>query len=253
MEANWSFDDRANTYDMLTWVHDRSLLQTMVDLISEDVLARARTILDVATGTGVVARTLVRKNVNVIGLDLSELMLKQAVRSQSPARVCFIRALGEKLPIKYDAIDIIVCRNGLHQMLEPSSAMNEFARVLSLSGLICVIESVAPPEPVKSYWRKLILLKDRGRHPDFTFTARELESWIEECGFDIMKTRSHDVIFDVDEWISMGGVTGARAREVRMLFEQADHNAKSEMNILWKDGRLLAKKVSHMILARPRT
>jgi SAM-dependent methyltransferase len=224
----------------------------MVNLISEDALVRARTILDVATGTGAVARALARKKGHVIGLDLSRPMLERAAHHHSSAKVWYLRARGEALPIKDGTIDIIICRNGLHQMLEPRLALREFGRVLSSSGLICVIESVAPPDPVKSYWRRVILLKDRGRHPDFTFTARELEAWIEEYGLDVARVASQDVLFDVDEWITMGGVSGARAKEVRELFERADPETKSEMGIIWKDGQLLAKKVSHMVLARPR-
>jgi ubiquinone/menaquinone biosynthesis C-methylase UbiE len=252
MEAEWSFDDRADTYDMLTWVHDQSLLRTMVNLISEGALLRARTILDVATGTGAVARALAREKGHLIGLDLSRPMLERAAHRHSLAKVWYLRARGEVLPIKDGTIDILICRNGLHQMLEPGLALREFGRVLSPFGLICVIESVAPPDPVKSYWRKIILLKDRGRHPDFTFTARELEAWIEEYGLDVLRVVSKDVLFDVDEWITMGGVTGARAEEVRQLFERADTGTKSEMGITWNDGQLLAKKVSHMVLARPR-
>lgn len=254
MEAGWSFDDRADTYDMLKWVHDHSLLRTMVNLISEDSLRRARTILDVATGTGAVARALTREKNHVIGLDLSRPMLERAAHHRSSAKVRYVRARGEALPIKDGAIDVVVCRNGLHQMTEPRLALHEFGRVLSPSGMVCVIESVAPPpDPVKSHWRRIILLKDTGRHPDFTYTARELEAWIEECGLDVMRVASQDVFFDVDEWITMGGVTGARAKEVRELFERADPGTKLEMGITWKDGQLLAKKVSHMVLARPHT
>jgi ubiquinone/menaquinone biosynthesis C-methylase UbiE len=250
MESPWSFDQRAATYDNLQWVNDAGLLGAMTKLIEMHMPSGIRTLLDLATGTGVVARALARPETRVIGLDLSWPMLEQAV--QRKGNIYYIQARGEALPIKSATVDLAVSRNGLHQMVEPGLALREIRRALNRRGRLCVIESVAPPEPVKAHWRKIILLKDRGRHQDFTYTANELRTWIEQHGFTIAEAVSYDIRFDVDEWVTMGGVTGDRARQVRDLFEFAPMPVVEAMEIRRHGSRLSAKKTSHIAIATPR-
>jgi ubiquinone/menaquinone biosynthesis C-methylase UbiE len=203
LTRRWSFDERASTYDNLRWVRDEALLGTMIRLLSEHGLADRRVILDLATGTGAVADALADERHLVLGLDLSCAMLNQAaVRSSS--RIRFVRAAGERAPLRDGSVDLVVCRNGLHQMRDPKRALSELRRILCQSGVVCVIESVAPSAAVKDEWREIIVLKDQGRHPDFAFTAEELQDWLKESGYEILGATAHEVSFDVDEWITMG-------------------------------------------------
>ena len=253
LSKEWSFDDRAATYDNLSWVRDKELLGAMGELIFGQVRPKFRTILDLATGTGAVATYLSSRTDTVIGLDLSMPMLSNAIRASVPAPVTYIQGSAERLPICDKSIDLTVCRNGFHQMIDPHTAMAEIKRVTVENGELCVIESVAPSTQVKDQWTEIIMLKDRGRHPKFAFTAEELENWVHQCGFDLIRTSSHIVRFDVDEWIKMGGVVGRRARQVRELFMAAREETKSAMSISNESQKLYATKVSHMILARARS
>jgi ubiquinone/menaquinone biosynthesis C-methylase UbiE len=251
VEDTWTFDDRAGTYDQLQWVHDEALLDTMGRLISAERLSEARLIIDLATGTGAVAHFLNNFNNLVLGIDLSWPMLIQAANRPERPDLKYLQATGESLPIKDDAIDLMVCRNGLHQMSSPLKALGEIRRALAPTGALCVIESVAPSLSVKPEWRNIIMLKDRGRHSEFAFTANELESWVQGAGYEIVAVVSHEMKFDVDEWIAMGGVGGERAERIRELFLTLSSEATRAMAVGYENGRLYAKKLSHMILAEP--
>ena len=253
LQRPWSFDDRANTYDNLQWVRDSSLLTSMINLITEQRLAAASRVLDVATGTGAVAEALTRESNVVVGLDLSHPMLVRAQAHLQSKRIRYVRGMGEALPLSDQCMDLIVCRNGLHQMSDPRQAMMEISRVLRPSGVTCIIESVVPDPQIREEWRQIILLKDRGRHPDFVFTADEFENWVSVAGYEIVGTTGHDVPFDVNEWLTMGGLDEARVSGVMDLFENARSELIRAMAIERRKGSLWAMKRSHMVLARTLT
>ena len=156
----------------------------------------------------------------------------------------------EQLPLIDSAVDVATCRNGLHQMANPGRAMAELHRAIRPSGLACLVESVAPSKKAHPEWSRILRLKDRGRHRDFYYTANDFESWVERSGFTILRTDSIEVRFDVNQWITMGGVTGPRAAAVRQLFIEASNELRTAMAIESAGEGLYANKLVHMVTAR---
>lgn len=139
------FDHTAPSYDRL---------EAMVGLGSgpwyrREALTRAglapgMRVLDVAIGTGVVAReaiALVGDPGLVVGLDPSTGMLLQARKALGVAGV---RAFGELQPIRSESFDAVTMGYGLRHLADLTVTFREFFRVLVPGGRVCILELTPP-------------------------------------------------------------------------------------------------------------
>jgi demethylmenaquinone methyltransferase/2-methoxy-6-polyprenyl-1,4-benzoquinol methylase len=116
-------------------------------------------ILDVATGTGLVAFALARRGAEVVGLDQSEDMLsgaraRQAAIGPLPGQVSFVRGEAERLPFPDDSFDALSFTYLLRYVDDPAQTMGELVRVLKPGGRIGMVEfGVPPPGLLRVLWR----------------------------------------------------------------------------------------------------
>jgi demethylmenaquinone methyltransferase / 2-methoxy-6-polyprenyl-1,4-benzoquinol methylase len=121
----------------------RRFLVSRVEAGAED------TVLDVATGTGAVARELVaRKGCTVVGLDQSPEMLAEA-RRRLPADVELIEASAESIPFPDASFDALTFTYLLRYVSDPASTVRELARVVRTGGTIAGLEFAVP----RGIWR----------------------------------------------------------------------------------------------------
>jgi SAM-dependent methyltransferase len=93
-------------------------------------------VLDVACGTGIVARRAAARGAHVTGADLNEQMLEVA-RSIAP-EIRWIEADAADLPLADGAFDVVLCQQGLQFMPDPAAALAEMRRVLAPGGRLTV-------------------------------------------------------------------------------------------------------------------
>jgi ubiquinone/menaquinone biosynthesis C-methylase UbiE len=98
-------------------------------------------VLDVACGTGVVARSivpLVRPGGKVVGLDVNPAMLEVACRqfSEYCAEIDWREGRAEQLPILAKTFDLVVCQQGLQFFQDRLAAAREMHRVLRDGGRV---------------------------------------------------------------------------------------------------------------------
>ena len=108
-------------------------------------------VLDVATGTGLVARELARKNVRVVGLDQSAAMVTrglEAVRERGlDERVRFTLGQAQALPFADGAFDAVTFTYLLRYVDDPAATVAELVRVLRPGGVMASLEFHVPPDP----------------------------------------------------------------------------------------------------------
>lgn len=243
------FDARGATYDNLAWVHDRSLLSSMTDLISEDTIENAVGVLDLATGTGAILQSLAGRVKELIGVDPSEVMLRQAREKLDGSGVQLLQGTGENIPLSDCSVDLVICRNGLHHMSSPEQAMAEIKRVLRPGGSLCVIEPVAPSVEALGWWSEVILLKDTGRNSTFTHTGPELRGRVLSSGYRFVREAYHTMEFKIEDWLINGNVQRSVSERVIRLFEGATGRVREEMGIHYTDnGVLVANKLTLLLL-----
>jgi len=100
-------------------------------------------ILDVATGTGLVARLLVDRGASVVALDQSEQMLARA-RERLGDRVELVRAEAERLPFEDGEFDALSFTYLLRYVDDPRATLGELARVVKPGGRIGMVEFGVP-------------------------------------------------------------------------------------------------------------
>jgi demethylmenaquinone methyltransferase/2-methoxy-6-polyprenyl-1,4-benzoquinol methylase len=117
-------------------------------------------LLDVATGTGMVAFALARRGpCEVVGLDQSEEMLDAARRrlERTPAltgRVRFVRGEAERLPFADGEFDALSFTYLLRYVDDPAATMRELARVVAPGGQIGMVEFGVPQSALlRAGWR----------------------------------------------------------------------------------------------------
>ncbi len=104
-------------------------------------------VLDIATGTGLVARealALVGGTGRVLGLDPSAGMLGEA----ASLPIALVRALGEKLPFRDAAFDFVSMGFALRHVADLDVLFAEIRRVLKPGGIACVLEITRPRRAV---------------------------------------------------------------------------------------------------------
>jgi len=116
-------------------------------------------VLDVATGTGLVARALVRRyDVEVVGLDQSAQMLAaaRARLAASPAlekRITLVAGQAERLPFADGEFDHLTFTYLLRYVDDPAATLRELARVVAPGGRIASLEFGEPQrEPWHALW-----------------------------------------------------------------------------------------------------
>ena len=108
-------------------------------------------VLDVATGTGLVARELARKNVRVVGLDQSPSMLRRGVGAVGAAgledRVRFALGQAQELPFADGTFDALTFTYLLRYVVDPAGTLRELARVVRPGGVMASLEFHVPQDP----------------------------------------------------------------------------------------------------------
>jgi demethylmenaquinone methyltransferase / 2-methoxy-6-polyprenyl-1,4-benzoquinol methylase len=115
-------------------------------------------VLDVATGTGLVAHELVRRHrCQVVGLDQSEQMLAAARRrlARNPSfapRLELVRGEAERLPFADGEFAALTFTYLLRYVDDPLATLRELARVVRPGGTVAALDFGLPDWPLRAPW-----------------------------------------------------------------------------------------------------
>ncbi len=119
------------------------------NLIDIATLRVGERVLDVACGTGVVARLAAERvgaTGTVAGIDLNPGMLEVARSVTPPSMVVeWHQSSAEAMPLPDEAFDVVLCQLGLQFMPDKPAALREMKRVLAPGGRLII--NVAGPKP----------------------------------------------------------------------------------------------------------
>jgi demethylmenaquinone methyltransferase/2-methoxy-6-polyprenyl-1,4-benzoquinol methylase len=108
-------------------------------------------VLDVATGTGLVAAELLRRSYEVTGVDQSPEMLSAARRRFGDA-VVLVEASAESLPFDDASFDHLTVTYLLRYVEDPGATVAELARVVKPGGVVSSLEFGVPGGVVRPLW-----------------------------------------------------------------------------------------------------
>jgi len=133
------------------------------------VLPADGVILDVASGTAGVALQLERRGgAKVVGVDLTEAMLRQGRQRVAAAgkgnRIGLVAGRAEQLPFPDRHFDALTVTYLLRYVQDPQATLTELARVLRPGGIMASLEFAVPAGPVwgPAWWAYTRLLLPAG-------------------------------------------------------------------------------------------
>jgi demethylmenaquinone methyltransferase/2-methoxy-6-polyprenyl-1,4-benzoquinol methylase len=144
-DAERIFTGIGRSYDrvatVLSFGQDPRWRHALVDAIAAKPNDR---VLDVATGTGMVAEALVRRyGCHVVGLDQSQDMLALA-RERNGVFDQLVEARAERLPFPDASFDHLTFTYLLRYVDDPAATLRELARVVKPGGRVAMVEFAVP-------------------------------------------------------------------------------------------------------------
>ena len=134
MRARKNFWDRnAGLYDCFMR-KDRAVYEKMYELIRPVV--KDKTVLEVATGTGLIAKHIVKAAAHIEATDASVEMIAEARRGNCSAKLHFSVQDMFRLPYADKSFDVVIVSNALHIVPQPEKALAEIHRVLKDDGVL---------------------------------------------------------------------------------------------------------------------
>ena len=113
---------------------DRAAYEKLYELIRPVV--KARTVLELAAGTGLIAKNIVRAASHIEVTDASEEMITEAKRNNRSAKLHFSVRDMFCLPYADKSFDVVIVSNALHIVPQPEKALAEIRRVLKDGGVL---------------------------------------------------------------------------------------------------------------------
>ena len=134
MREHKNFWDRnAGRYDRFMR-KDREVYEKMYELIRPVV--KDKTVLELATGTGLIARHIIKAAAHIEATDASVEMIAEAKRDNQSAKLHFSVQDMFRLPYADKSFDVVIVSNALHIVPQPEKALAELRRVLKDDGVL---------------------------------------------------------------------------------------------------------------------
>ena len=178
------WDKNAGRYDRFMR-KDAAAYEQLYGLLRPVV--RQKTVLELATGTGLIAKHIVRYADHIEATDASQEMIEQAKQGVKSAKLYFSVQDMFHLPYADQSFDVVIVVNALHIVPEPEKALSEIRRVLKDDGVL-----VAPTfthadnaffGKVKAFFMKLA-----GFPLHSKWTSHEYLAFLRENGWTVQKS-----------------------------------------------------------------
>ena len=178
------WDKNAGRYDRFMR-KDAAAYEQMYELLRPVV--RQKTVLELATGTGLIAKHIVRYADHIEATDASQEMIEQAKQGVKSTKLYFSVQDMFQLPYADQSFDVVIVVNALHIVPEPEKALSEIRRVLKDDGVL-----VAPTfthadntffGKVKAFFMKLA-----GFPLHSKWTSHEYLAFLRENGWTVQKS-----------------------------------------------------------------
>ena len=127
------WDKNAGRYDRFMR-KDRAAYEEMYALIWPVV--KGKTVLELATGTGLIAKSIVNAAAHIEATDASVGMIAEAKRDNQSAKLHFSVQDMFRLPYAGKSFDVVIVSNALHIVPQPEKALAEIHRVLKDDGVL---------------------------------------------------------------------------------------------------------------------
>ena len=175
------WDKNAGRYDRFMR-KDAAAYERLYELLRPVV--RQKNVLELATGTGLIAKNIVNSAAHIEATDASPEMIAEARRDNQSAKLHFSVQDMFHLPYAEESFDVVIVSNALHIVPQPEKALAEIHRVLKDDGVL-----IAPTfthagnsfsGKVKAFFMKLV-------------GFRQYSKWSSESYLDLLREQGWTV------------------------------------------------------------
>ena len=185
MKENKSFWDRnAKHYDRFMR-KDAAAYMQMYALLRPVV--KAKTVLELATGTGLIAKHIVNAAAHIEATDVSAEMIAEAKRDNRSAKLHFSVQDMFRLPYADKSFDVVIVSNALHIVPQPEKALQEIRRVLKDGGLL-IAPTFTHAENSFSGKVRAFFMKLAGLPLHSRWTSEEYLRFLRQNGWTVRKS-----------------------------------------------------------------
>lgn len=215
---------RSKHYNDLEWVNNRFYLECF---IKAGCFGKNDIVLDVGTGTGVVAHAISPFVREVIGIDKSQDMLEH---SNWRGNMYFIKRNIFDPVFASGVFDRVTCRLVFHHILRnKQKAMNICRKLLKKNGMMILSEGVPPTKRVKKDYIEIFKLKEKR----LTFFEDDLIRLMKKGGFRDIKSKVVTLKkMSVMNWLGNSGLPKATQGKIYNLHKYADDYFKEDYNMV---------------------
>lgn len=224
------WNNRAKKYQQLNWTKDDKFLDAFFKIgkfNTNDI------VLDLGTGTGIIAHTIAPFVDKVIGIDYSEQMLLKAIKKKQrnesfiPLKVEEINVFNQKSFTK------ITARMIFHHILKDlDKVVKDCYKLLRPGGSIIIAEGIPPSVHAKEFYTEMFKFKEERR----TFMEEDLKELLKNGGFENIQTE----IFGIEDssiknWLKNSGLPKETQDYIFNLHLNMDDQCKKDYNFYEKN------------------
>ena len=197
-------------------------------------------VLDVAGGTGHMARAYAATAAAAIVVDLTEAMLatgRAEARAEGRRNVLFMRGDAANLDFVDESFDLVLCRFAVHHFERPEQQIGEMARVCRPGGRVAIVDLVAA-DPVLAAGQDRI---ERMRDPSHAGVRSlpALRELLERAGAPVFHETFHDRTLALERWLAQANTPQSTADAIRTeLHSELEEGPPTGMRPVLREGEL---------------
>jgi ubiquinone/menaquinone biosynthesis C-methylase UbiE len=181
---------KKSVWDIFAPIYERAMKsqENIYDFLYKEIsgAVSGKTVLELATGPGLIARHIAHSAKSVTATDFAPKMIETAKKAGAPQNVIFETADATNLSYEDDSFDVVVIANALHIIPNPEKALCEINRVLKSDGILIAPNFIEREKGKKNLWQKILTFA--GIKFAHEWTAEEYKAFLETMGWKITKS-----------------------------------------------------------------
>lgn len=214
------FTDRSPKYNASSaWVIDETFIQKIYELSGANTNS---IVLDVATGTGLVAKQFHGNVKKIVGLDICKDMAQQAKTNLDELVISKV----EDMTFSNNVFDICVCRQGL-QFTNLGQALKQIYRALKPGGTAVLAHLTTYPEETEED-KKITFKIQALRNPARTnyLSHDTIQQALKIAGFKDIETHPYITKESIGRWINHGAIPEENKTAIMQCYHETPSHYK---------------------------
>jgi cyclopropane fatty-acyl-phospholipid synthase-like methyltransferase len=233
------WEDRSVDFDKINWTHDEKYIKLILNKLK---LNKNDIVLDVGTGTGVLASAIAPFVRGIIGIDISDVMLYLARKNYQPTVSSILLDIRDINHVK-NLFNKIVARMVFHHITEDTQiAMNNCYNLLQPNGIFCIAEAIPPSKICKEFFTNIFKLKEER----LTFLTEDIIELMKTAGFQKIEYTYYNMYpSSVNNWLSNCKLSKDKQNKIIKMYKEAPDKIKEAYKMVESEDDIfiLAKNV----------